>query len=597
MKTVTKLRRRYIKNTELLTELSIPMILKRLYIQRGISHSSELDLNTKNLISYNQLTGINKAVKIIVKAIIEHRCIVVVGDFDVDGVTSIALIILSFRKMGYNLIKFLVPNRFEDHYGLSPKIVERAANLGASIIITVDNGISSYEGVDVAHQRGITVVVIDHHLPGKMLPKADAIINPNLKECNLQLKFLSGVGLTLYFMLAMRAQLIKDNWFRINNIEYPNLAKFLDLVALGTVSDVVPLNTNNRILVHQGILRIRSGSCRPGIIALAKVANIDIKNLCTKDLAFYIGPRLNAAGRLKDMSVGVELMLTDSLDKASIIAEELNKLNQTRREIEKKMEKKALQICHKLTSKKSSMPLGIVIHDEDWHQGVVGILASKIKNRFNLPVIAFAPAGNGILKGSGRSIDGLHMRDLIEKLNILNPGMILTFGGHAMAIGISLTKDQLKPFRQHFTKLINQKLRFFILNNIIWSDGELKSKEISIKTAEIIYKGGPWGQGFPDPLFDGKFLVIKQILIRKQHLKMLLMSINGGPILNAIAFDINKKILPDSKKHAIHIAYQLSINEYQGNRNIQLLIQYIWPLTINKNLKIKANYKCFPILT
>ncbi len=360
----------------------------------------------------------------------------VVGDFDADGATSTALMVLALRQMGGGHTDFLVPNRFEDGYGLSPEVVEQAMARGAQIIVTVDNGISSHAGVDLAHRHGIPVLITDHHLPGETLPDADAIVNPNLNGCAFPSKSLAGVGVAFYLMLALRARLHESGWFEQQSLPAPKLAELLDLVALGTVADVVPLDRNNRILVHQGISRIRAGRCRPGIRALAEIANRETARLCASDLGFALGPRLNAAGRLDDMSVGVELLLTDDFSQARMLAGELDALNQTRREIEQGMEAEALELCGQM----EAQPGGPAART--WRfitpngtRAWWGILASRIKERFHRPVIAFAPAGEGILKGSGRSVAGLHLRDLLERLDTLYPGMILKFGGHAMAAG------------------------------------------------------------------------------------------------------------------------------------------------------------------
>ncbi|WP_067498420.1 single-stranded-DNA-specific exonuclease RecJ [Candidatus Gullanella endobia] len=574
----TKLKRRPIGDVSVLSNSDIPPLLKRLYIQRGICSLSELERGTCGLIAYYKLSGIEKAVDLLLYALEDQRRIIVVGDFDADGATSTALTVLALQKMGTKKIDFLVPNRFEDGYGLSPKLVEQAAALGAQIILTVDNGISSHAGVTLAHEKNIIVLITDHHLPSKILPDADAIVNPNLHDCTFSSKSLAGVGVAFYLMLALRARLNKLNWFSKKGIEAPKLAEFLDLVALGTVADMVPLDTNNRILVHQGLSRIRAGFCRPGIRALIEVANRNITQLYASDLGFSLGPRLNAAGRLDDMSVGVALLLSEDLPKARILALELNALNQTRRKIEKKMEKKALSLCQKIISNKQKLPFGLVIYHDQWHQGVVGILASRIKEHFHRPVIAFASMGEGILKGSGRSIAGLHMRDLLEQLDMLYPGMILKFGGHTMAAGLILEKVQFKQFCQRFSALVTEWLDPSILEGVIWSDGELSANELSIATAELLRDGGPWGQAFPDPLFDGRFTILSQRLVRKKHLRLLLEPEVGGPILDGIAFNIDLQFWPDNSIHTVELAYKLEINEFRGNRSLQLLIQNIWPL-------------------
>lgn len=574
----TELRRRPLGDIALLAEADIPPLLKRLYVQRGVCAVDELERGARGLLAYHSLTGIEQAVDLLVGALADQRRLMVVSDFDADGATSTALTVLALRQMGARTIEFLVPNRFEDGYGLSPEVVEQAAARDAEVILTVDNGISSHAGVDLAHEKGIPVLITDHHLPGDTLPAADAIVNPNLRGCDFASKSLAGVGVAFYLMLALRARLNDSGWFTQQGIAAPKLAELLDLVALGTVADVVPLDANNRILVHQGLSRIRAGRCRPGIRALAEVANRDLVRLCASDLGFALGPRLNAAGRLDDMSVGVALLLTDDLSQARMLAADLDALNQTRREIEQGMEDEALALCQAMARDEQSMPFGLAIYHAQWHQGVVGILASRIKERFHRPVIAFAPAGDGVLKGSGRSVAGLHMRDLLERLDTLDPGLMLKFGGHAMAAGLTLEQSQFDRFRQRFAELVDEWLDPAMLEGVIWSDGELAGPELSLTTAELLRDGGPWGQAFPDPLFDGRFRVLNQRLVGEKHLKLLLEPLAGGPMLDGIAFNIDPRLWPDNSVHTVELAYKLEVNEFRGNRSLQLLIQHIWPL-------------------
>lgn len=578
MKIKTELRRRPLASAEELMRDDIPVLLQRLYAQRGIKHAAELERGVRGLLPYHQLDGIDQAVDLLVRALADQRRLMVVGDFDADGATSTALMVLAMRLMGAGHIDFLVPNRFEDGYGLSPAVVEQARARGAEMIVTVDNGISSHAGVELAHQHGIPVLVTDHHLPGDTLPAADAIVNPNLAGCAFASKSLAGVGVAFYLMLALRARLQANGWFALNAIQAPKLAELLDLVALGTVADVVPLDANNRILVHQGLSRIRAGRCRAGIRALAEVANRETSRLSAGDLGFALGPRLNAAGRLDDMSVGVALLLTDDLAQARMLAGGLDALNQTRREIEQGMEVEALELCRRMELNQQEMPFGLAIYHAEWHQGVVGILASRIKERFHRPVIAFAPAGDGLLKGSGRSVAGLHMRDLLERLDTLYPGMIIKFGGHAMAAGLSLEQAQFDLFRRRFAALVDEWLDPALLDGVIWSDGELGGQELTLATAEQLRDGGPWGQAFPEPLFDGKFRILQQRLVGEKHLKLMVEPLAGGPLLDGIAFNIDNTAWPDNSVRVVELAYKLEVNEYRGNRNVQLLIQHLWPL-------------------
>lgn len=556
---------------------SLPPLLRRLYALRGVQGEQELERGVKGMLPRQQLDGIDDAVSLLQQALADGRRIIVVGDFDADGATSTALTVLALRSMGGATVDYLVPNRFEDGYGLSPEVVEQAAARGAELIVTVDNGISSHAGVDVAHAKGMQVLVTDHHLPGETLPAAEAIVNPNLRGCAFPSKSLAGVGVAFYLMLALRARLRDSGWFEQRALAMPNLAELLDLVALGTVADVVPLDANNRILVYQGLNRIRAGKCRPGIRALLEVANRDARQLAANDLGFALGPRLNAAGRLDDMSIGVALLLSDDIAQARMLANDLDALNQTRREIEQGMQVEALQLCDQLERTSTELPYGLAMYHPEWHQGVVGILASRIKERFHRPVIAFAPAGDGILKGSGRSVPGLHMRDALERLDMLNPGLMMKFGGHAMAAGLSLEEARFDEFRQRFGELVGEWLDPAMLEGVIWSDGELAMQELSLTTAELLREGGPWGQAFPEPTFDGKFRILQQRLVGEKHLKLMVEPLGGGPLLDGIAFNVDTTLWPDSSVREVELAYKLDVNEFRGNRNVQLLIQHLWP--------------------
>jgi len=572
----TQLRRRTAATgVELPAELS--PLLRRLYLARGITQSEELERSVRGMLPYQQLDGIDTAVTLLQKALAERLRIIIVGDFDADGATSTALTLLSLRSMGCGNLDYLVPNRFEDGYGLSPEVVEQAASRGAELILTVDNGISSHAGVLLAHEKGIQVLVTDHHLPGDTLPEAEAIINPNLHGCEFPSKSLAGVGVAFYLMLALRSALRDSGWFEKNGLAIPNLAEHLDLVALGTVADVVPLDANNRIMVYQGLNRIRAGKCRAGIRALLEVSGREARTLCASDLGFALGPRLNAAGRLDDMSVGVALLLSDDIGQARALASDLDALNQTRREIEQGMQAEALTLCDKLEHSAEALPLGLAMYHPEWHQGVVGILASRLKERFNRPVIAFAPAGDGILKGSGRSIAGLHMRDALERLDTLNPGLMMKFGGHAMAAGLSLEEGKFEEFRDRFAELVGEWLDPSHLEGVIWSDGELSAHELTIDTAEMLRDGGPWGQAFPEPTFDGTFRILQQKLLKERHLKLMIEPVGGGPLLDGIAFNIDPTFWPDSSIREVQLAYRLDINEFRGNRSVQLIIEHLWP--------------------
>ncbi|MGS4371446.1 single-stranded-DNA-specific exonuclease RecJ [Klebsiella oxytoca] len=555
----------------------LPPLLQRLYASRGVRSAQELERGVKGMLPWSQLTGVEKAVEMLYGAFKQELHIVVVGDFDADGATSTALSVLALRGLGYGNVSYLVPNRFEDGYGLSPEVVDQAHARGAQMIMTVDNGISSHAGVERAHALGIPVLVTDHHLPGDTLPAAEAIINPNLRDCEFPSKSLAGVGVAFYLMLALRTFLRDKGWFDERGIAPPNLADLLDLVALGTVADVVPLDANNRILTWQGLSRIRAGKCRPGIKALLEIANRDPQKLAASDLGFALGPRLNAAGRLDNMSVGVALLLCDNTGEARVLANELDALNQTRKEIEQGMQAEALTLCEKLERSSETLPGGLAMYHPQWHQGVVGILASRIKERFHRPVIAFAPTGDGTLKGSGRSIQGLHMRDALERLDTLYPGLILKFGGHAMAAGLSLEEARFEEFQQRFGELVTEWLDPALLQGEVVSDGPLAAAEMSMEVAQMLRDAGPWGQMFPEPLFDGRFRLLQQRLVGERHLKVMVEPVGGGPLLDGIAFNVDTSIWPDNGVREVQLAYKLDINEFRGNRSLQLIIDHLWP--------------------
>lgn len=553
-------------------------LLRRLYASRGVRSAGELERSVKGMLSWQQLSGIDKAVALLYRALQEELRIVVVGDFDADGATSTALSVLALRALGCGNVTCLVPNRFDDGYGLSPEVVDQAHARGAQMILTVDNGISSHAGVDRAHELGIPVLVTDHHLPGETLPDAEAIVNPNLRDCTFPSKSLAGVGVAFYLMLALRAHLRDQGWFAARGLAEPNLAELLDLVALGTVADVVPLDANNRILTWQGLSRIRAGKCRPGIKALLEIANRDAQKLAASDLGFALGPRLNAAGRLDDMSVGVALLLCDNVGEARVLASELDALNQTRKEIEQGMQAEALALCEKLERSSETLPGGLAMYHPEWHQGVVGILASRLKERFHRPVIAFAPAGDGLLKGSGRSIQGLHMRDALERLDTLYPGMMLKFGGHAMAAGLSLEAARFEEFQQRFGALVTEWLDPALLQGEVVSDGPLSPAEMTLEVAEMLRDAGPWGQMFPEPLFDGHFRLLQQRIVGERHLKVMVEPVGGGPLLDGIAFNVDTTLWPDNGVREVSLAYKLDVNEFRGNRSVQLIIDDIWPI-------------------
>lgn len=555
-------------------------LLDRLYRSRHIKSANQLDRTLNAMHHPNLMSGMDTAVTFLLEAYQKQQKIVIVGDFDADGATSTALAVLALRQLGFANVTYLVPNRFEQGYGLSVAVAQEALALGVELLMTVDNGVSSHEGVAFLKAQGVKVIVTDHHLPPEMLPNADAIVNPNLAHCGFPSKNLAGVGVTFYLMLALRAKFREVGLFNAKN--QPNFTELLDLVALGTVSDVVPLDQNNRILVYQGIARIRAERCRYGIRALAEVAKRDVTRFVAADLGFSIGPRLNAAGRLDNMSVGVELLLAENMETARALALELDGLNQARKEIEQGMKLEALTICQNLfanaTALETEIPYAIVLYQSDWHQGVLGILASRIKDQFHRPVIAFAQDQAGILKGSARSIPGLHIRDVLERVYSQHPDLILKFGGHAMAAGLSIQESRFDDFRQIFNQTVSELLAEDQLQGTIWTDGELHANLLNLATAETLRQGGPWGQAFPEPVFDGEFKILQQRLVGEKHLKMMVEPKLGGPLLDAIAFNVDTRYYPDLSVKTARFAYKLDINEFRGNRSVQLLVDYMEPL-------------------
>ncbi|ELA9865879.1 TPA: single-stranded-DNA-specific exonuclease RecJ [Vibrio parahaemolyticus] len=559
---------------------SIPPILKRIYINRGITDIAQLETSARGLHSYQKLGGIKQAVELLFQAIQEQKRIIVVGDFDADGATSSALSVLALRMLGSNNVDYLVPNRFEDGYGLSPEVVDQALELGAEMIMTVDNGVSSIEGVRYAKENGITVLVTDHHLPGQVLPEVDAMVNPNLDSCAFPSKALAGVGVAFYLMMALCVHMRKHNWFAQQGMQEPKLMELIDLVALGTVADVVPLDENNRILVHQGLQRIRAGKARPGIQALIEVAKRDARRLVASDFGFALGPRINAAGRLDDMSFGVELLMCNNIHAARRMASELDGLNQTRKEIEEGMKQEAMAFCERLQfGENSELPYGLSLFQRDWHQGVIGILASRIKEKFHRPVIAFADGGEGTIKGSCRSIPGLHMRDALDFIDTQNPGLIIKFGGHAMAAGLTIKEQDFERFSRLFDEVVKKELDEAALKGVILTDGELKPEEFSMHIAEQLRAGGPFGQAFPEPIFDGEFKVLHQKLVGEKHLKLMLEPLyKGHPtnvMIDGIAFNVDLRRWPDASVKTVRLAYKLDVNEFRGNQSLQLMIDHI----------------------
>lgn len=555
----------------------LPSRLQSIYANRGVSSLEEMERSLQAMLRPQQLKGLEVAVARLVRAVTGGESLLIVGDFDADGATSCAVGVLALRDMGAAKVQYLVPNRFEFGYGLTPEIVEVAKGYHPDLIITVDNGISSIDGVAAAKAAGIGVVVTDHHLPGRELPDADAIVNPNQPDCGFPSKNLAGVGVIFYLMSALRSALRETGWFAARGIAEPNMGDYLDLVALGTVADVVPLDSNNRILVHQGLQRIRSGRARPGILALLEVAGRQRHRLVASDLGFTVGPRLNAAGRLDDMSLGIECLLCDSPDIAREMAVELDDLNRDRRSIEAGMQEEALRSLQTLQiNDAAEMPWGLCLYDSQWHQGVIGILASRIKERFHRPVIAFADANDDEIKGSARSIPGLHIRDALDAVASACPGLLSKFGGHSMAAGMSLKRSDFPRFQQAFDAVVRQTLRAEDLQGVILSDGELSSAELTLTLAHLLREAGPWGQHFSEPVFDGEFYLVQQRIVGDKHLKLVLATdVARQQLVDAIAFNIDVRAWPNQAAEKVRLAYRLDVNEFRGRETVQLMVVYL----------------------
>ena len=549
-------------------------VIDRIYRGRNIANLDDLENGLKGLTHFNVLKGMPQAAQILANAVVQNKRIIIVGDFDADGATSTSVCILALRAMGYQNVDFLVPNRFDFGYGLSVPIVDEAAKQRAEVIVTVDNGISCIDGVTHAKSLGMQVVVTDHHLPGDVLPPADAIVNPNQPGCEFPSKNLAGVGVAFYIMLALKAELQQQGHFEKAGLAPPNLASLLDIVAVGTVADVVVLDKNNRILVHQGLQRIRAGKCRPGIKALVEVANRDCAHLTSTDLGFVVGPRLNAAGRLDDMSQGIACLLEDETIQARMIAAELDALNKERREIETGMKAQAETVLEQMALDEGDMPSALVVYREDFHQGVIGIVAGRLKEKYLKPVIAFAHQDDEIIKGSARSIPGVHIRDVLDEVNTRYPGVIEKFGGHAMAAGLSLPVAKLQDFEQAFVDIARAHMAKLDGNHALLSDGDLSSKELCLPFAHLLRQAGPFGQGFESPLFDGEFALLDQRLVGQKHLKMVLKS-DGANEVDAIAFNVDLKSWPNAMVKRVHIAYRLDINVFRGQETVQLIVEQI----------------------
>ena len=545
---------------------------------RGVAAVTEIENTLSHMLDYSSLKDIEVATRLLAQHIEQDCRILVIGDYDADGATSCALAMKVMRAMGAQNVSYLVPNRFDYGYGLTPEIVDVARSYQPELIITVDNGIASFEGVERAHQYGIKVLITDHHLPAASLPAADAIVNPNQPGDAFKSKNLAGVGVVFYLMTALRASLRDSGWFAKTNRVTPNLAEYLDLGALGTIADVVKLDHNNRILVAQGLARIRAGLACPGIQALLTLAGRDYRQVTSMDMGFFVGPRLNAAGRLDDMRVGIECLLAESETVALEKARVLDQFNRERRQIEQEMREQASTQLDRLmsVSEADQLPTAICLYDESFHEGVIGILAGRIKEQTHRPTVVFARADNGMLKGSARSIPGLHIRDALDRLATTHPEMLQKFGGHAMAAGLSIQAKHFSAFGQLFSEMVRELVDEDALQKVIHSDGALDSQDLSLQVAEILRDAGPWGQGFPQPVFDGRFKLLQRRIVGNDHLKMVLNV--EGKYVDAIAFRTTDEDWPETVDE-VKLVYRLDVNEFNGQRTAQLVVEYVEPVT------------------
>jgi single-stranded-DNA-specific exonuclease len=557
---------------------SLHPVLRRVYAARGLADATDLELGLERLLPVGSLGGVDAAAELLADCHRRGRRVLVVGDFDCDGATSTALVIRQLRRLGFPDPCFLVPDRFRYGYGLTTEIVGVAARLRPDLIVTVDNGVSSLEGVAEARRRGIEVLVTDHHLPGPVLPEATVMVNPNLPGEGFASRALAGVGVAFYVMAALTRRL--QGAGALTGRASTSPADLLDLVALGTVADVVPLDFNNRVLVTQGLRRIRAGRCVPGLAALLESAGRPLATVVAQDLAFGAGPRLNAAGRLEDMTLGVQCLLTDEPAAARAGAVRLGEINAERREIEARMQGEALaQVDAMLGELSGELPAGLCLHDPGWHQGVVGLVAARIKERVHRPVIAFARTDEGWLKGSARSVPGVHVRDVLDAVAAHHPGLLERFGGHAMAAGMTLDESRLEDFRQAFATEVAHAAGEGALGGDLHSDGALEPGEFNVETARALREGGPWGAGFAEPLFDGRFAVLGARVVGGRHLKLRLRA-PSGEIADAIAFrhfddPSAGTVVPQGE---LDLAYRVALDEYGGVPRLQLVSEWLAPV-------------------
>ena len=552
---------------------SVPAALQRIYAARGVLTPDQGELRLAKLLPPETLGSVQAAAELLADAIAHDRHILVVGDFDCDGATGTAVAVRGLRLLGARRVGYQVPHRVTHGYGLSPALVEDLAARAPDLVLTVDSGIACHAGVAAAKARGWQVLVSDHHLPGEALPAADVIVNPNLSGDGFPSKALAGVGVVFYLLLALRRHLRAQGVFPEGE---PDLSQLLDLVAVGTVADLVPLDYNNRLLVSAGLRRIRQGQCQPGLRALAELAGRDLATLTASDIGFGLAPRLNAAGRLEDMALGIECLLCDDPSRARDLATVLDRINAERKDVQQQMVDAAEALVDAVPMSEGDLPAALCLYDEAWHPGVVGLVASRLKDRMFRPVFAFAPSepGSNLLKGSARSIPGLHIRDALAAVDARHPGLIERFGGHAMAAGLSLPAEHLPRFRDALQGQVASMLTPEQLHSELLSDGALGADELSRPLAEQLRLAGPWGQGFPEPVFDGLFTVLQAKPLAGRHLKMSLLPEQGGVPLSAIHFGGWTGAPPPPR---LHVAYQLELDDWGGRRSVQLLVRHWLP--------------------
>lgn len=556
---------------------SMHPVMRRVFAGRNISSHRELDYSLTNLLPFDKLKNFDAAAGLLIDAIRNNKKILVVADYDADGATACAVALRGLSMLGARQVVYMVPDRVKHGYGLSIDVARQALEFDPDLLVTVDNGISSVDGVDFARRAGVDVLVTDHHLPGRELPAATVIVNPNQPGDRFPSKCIAGVGVMFYVLLAVRAGLKHAGWFTAQGVEAPNFAALLDLVALGTVADVVQLDYNNRILVYQGLRRIRARRCCQGIMALVRAAGRTPEQITAADLGFQLGPRLNAAGRMADMRLGIECLLTDNFSGAVALALQLDKFNKERKQLQAEMQEQAEAYLVDIAElEQGELPFGVCLFDAGWRQGIVGVLAGRIKERVNRPVIVFAPAGEGLLKGSGRSISGIHLKDALEALAARHPDLVQKFGGHAMAAGLTIREADLAQFRTEFDGEIRNLAAGRIPGAEIVTDGNLASEEINLELAGEIENAGPWGQGFPEPLFDDVFTIANARTVGERHLKLKLLADGAQRPVEAISFNTEPDAI-DASAQTHRFVYRLAVNEYNGMQTPQLIVEHIQP--------------------